>query len=151
MPFGIGTIREIRGITNSRHMAEIMTKLEKAPSWITALCAGIDSLDFKDSLDRFTSDAELIFGTETSVGAEAIRKFFFKIDGPLVTKHEIFEVWSGSGRTYVMGQAELAQKSQPDQKKMDPFQWMFYHDPANNDLLRKWRVTAGPVNTDAVL
>ena len=67
----------------------------------------IDQLEFSPAFDKFTPDAELIFGTEISVGAEQIKKFFIKIDSLLDSKHEIFEVWSGSGRIYVNSSLEL--------------------------------------------
>lgn len=128
-----------------------MTRLEEFPQWVMAICDAIDTLDFASAFDKFTPDAELIFGTEILRGAEEMKKFFFKIDSPLSSKHEIFEVWSGSGRIYVRGQADLIKKAPPNQQFIGPFQWMFYEDPDDNNLLRMWRVTAGPVKTDAVV
>ena len=107
-------------------MAETMTRLEQTPGWMTAICKEIDALVFTSAFDKFTPDAELIFGTESSFGATEMHEFFVKIDSPLISRHEIFEVWSGSGRTYARGQAQLAKKSDPHTKSVNPFQWMFY-------------------------
>ena len=71
-------------------MPETMTKLEQVPDWITAICHEIDTLVFTHAFDRFTPDAEMIFGTELCRGADEMKKFFFKIDSPLSSKHEIF-------------------------------------------------------------
>ena len=130
-------------------MPETMTKLDSAPDWVNAICHEIDTLVFTSAFDRFSPDAELIFGSELMRGPEEMKKFFYKIDTPLSSKHELFESWSGSGRTYVRGQANLINREK--QQFFDPFQWMFYHDPTNEGVLQMWRVTAGPVKTDAVV
>ena len=132
-------------------MAETMTKLEDFPEWIVAICDEIDTLEFTDAFDKFTPDAEMFFGTEVCRGPEEMKRFFVKIDSPLISKHELFEVWVGSGRTYVRGQAHLTRKASPDEQFIDPFQWMFYEDPDEEGKVRTWRVTAGPVETDAVV
>jgi hypothetical protein len=55
-------------------MAETMTTLEQVPNWIKAICDEIDTLVFTSAFDKFTPDVELIFGTEPSIGAEAMKR-----------------------------------------------------------------------------
>lgn len=130
-------------------MPETMTKLEQVPNWLSSLCSGLDTLSLSSPFEKFSQDVELIFGDKSSNGVEEMKAFFIHMDSPLDTKHEVFEVWSGSGRTYVRGQAELAKKQEPNSKTTVPFQWMFYDDPNDTAHLRMWRVTAGPAEAKA--
>ena len=126
-------------------MPETMTKLEHAPDWIVQLVGEIDSLVFAGAFDRFEPDADLFFGNEHSRGAEEMKAFYRKLHIPMDTKHKIFEVWSGSGRIYVLGQVDVTMKTEDHKQSADPFQWMLYGDSESLDQFTTWRVSAGPM------
>ncbi|MFD0500978.1 nuclear transport factor 2 family protein [Streptomyces rhizosphaericus] len=112
----------------------------------------IDTLDFDEGFAPLTEDTEMHFGTAHIHGAEAIKAFFVKIDEPLNITHEVLEFWAaGDGVRLLRGEATMAKKSAPDQVVRAPFMHIFYLDREEPVRVRTLRVTAGPLQTDAVM
>lgn len=126
-------------------MPQTMTRLEDTPDWIVQLAGEIDSLIFSVAFDRFNPDADLFFGNAHSHGPDEVKEFFRKLHIPMDTKHQIYEVWSGSGRIYVLGQVNVTMKIEDHKLLADPFQWMFYEDSERLNQFTTWRVSAGPM------
>jgi hypothetical protein len=56
--------------------------LDAAPSWILKPYEGIDSLNFGSGFDCFTSETEMVVGTASVKGTEAIKVLAEKELGP---------------------------------------------------------------------
>ncbi|MER7836603.1 nuclear transport factor 2 family protein [Streptomyces sp. NPDC096040] len=122
------------------------------PDWVLEFMKAIDTLEFGDGFAPLTEDTEMYFGTAHLHGAEAIKEFFVKIDGPLDIAHEVLEFWTaGDGVRLLRGEATMAKKSEPDQVVRAPFMHIFYLDREDPVRIRTLRITAGPLQTDAVL
>ncbi|GAA0914561.1 MULTISPECIES: nuclear transport factor 2 family protein [Streptomyces violaceusniger group] len=122
------------------------------PDWILKFMDAIDTLDFDEGFAPLTEDTEMYFGTAHIHGAEAIKAFFVKIDEPLNITHEVLEFWAaGDGVRLLRGEATMAKKSAPDQVVRAPFMHIFYLDREEPVRVRTLRVTAGPLQTDAVM
>ncbi|MFI6278781.1 nuclear transport factor 2 family protein [Streptomyces sp. NPDC050988] len=122
------------------------------PGWVLKFMDAIDTLEFGEGFAPLTEDTDMFFGTEHIHGADAIKAFFVKIDEPLIIKHEVLEFWTaGDGVRLLRGEATMAKKSEPDQVVRAPFMHIFYLDREEPVRVRTLRVTAGPLQTDAVM
>ncbi|MGW7616398.1 nuclear transport factor 2 family protein [Streptomyces antimycoticus] len=122
------------------------------PGWVLKFMDAIDTLEFGEGFAPLTEDTDMFFGTAHLHGVDAIKAFFVKIDEPLIITHEILEFWSaGDGVRLLRGEATMAKKSDPDQVVRAPFMHIFYLDQEEPVRIRTLRVTAGPLETDAVM
>ncbi|MFF1699031.1 nuclear transport factor 2 family protein [Streptomyces sp. NPDC058257] len=128
-----------------------------APEWALKFMDAIDTLEFDEGFAPLTENTDMFFGTEHIHGVEAIKAFFVKIDEPLIINHEILEFWTaGDGVRLLRGEATMAKKTEPDRVVRAPFMHIFYL--ADEELpdektvrIRELRITAGPLQTDAVM
>jgi hypothetical protein len=114
----------------------------------------IDTLQFADAFaTHFDQHTEMIFGTARVTGVEAIKDFFVRIDAPLVTTHEVVETWTVEDVLIVRGEAAIAKKTEPETVVRAPFTHIFYLDRGDGapPRVRTLHITAGPVDTDALL
>lgn len=122
------------------------------PQWVLQIMDEIDTLTFGEGFARLTDETEMYFGTAHIVGVEAIRAFFVKIDEPLNITHEILEFWTApDGVSFLRGEATMAKKTAPEEIVHAPFMHIFYLSDTEPARIRTWRITAGPLQTDAVL
>ena len=122
------------------------------PDWVQKFMEAIDTLEFGEGFAPLTEDTDMFFGTEHIHGAEAIKAFFVKIDEPLIITHQVLEFWAtDDGVRLLRGEATMAKKSDPDHVVRAPFMHIFYLDQEEPVRIRTLRVTAGPLQTDAVL
>ncbi|MEU9469658.1 nuclear transport factor 2 family protein [Streptomyces avermitilis] len=122
------------------------------PDWILKFMDAIDTLNFDEGFAPLTEDTDMYFGTACIHGVEAIKAFFVKIDAPLNITHEVLEYWAaGDGVRLLRGEATMARKSEPDQVVRAPFMHIFYLDQEEPVRVRALRITAGPLQTDAVM
>ncbi|MER5516755.1 nuclear transport factor 2 family protein [Streptomyces sp. NPDC002763] len=122
------------------------------PDWVLKFMEAIDTLDFDEGFAPVTEDTDMYFGTARIHGAEAIKAFFVKIDAPLNITHEVLEYWAaGDGVRLLRGEATMAKKSEPDRVVRAPFMHIFYLDQEGPVRVRELRITAGPLQTDAVM
>jgi hypothetical protein len=92
----------------------------ETPSWMLGLFRSIDELDLSATggFSVFAEDAHMVFGEEVLLGLENIKKFFAKIDAPMITKHFVGAVWQ-TGNVYVMqGSADLLKKGDSPDKRI---------------------------------
>jgi hypothetical protein len=123
-----------------------------APLWVRQIMDEIDTLTFADGFAHLTEDTEMYFGTAHIVGVEAIQAFFVKIDEPLHITHEVLEFWTAPGGVCLLrGEATMAKKTTPDQVVRAPFMHIFYLADEETARIATWRITAGPLQTEAVL
>jgi hypothetical protein len=123
-----------------------------APEWALKFMNAIDTLEFDEGFAPLTEDTDMFFGTAHVHGVEAIKAFFVKIDGPLIINHEILEFWAaGDGVRLLRGEATMAKKTDPDRVVRAPFMHIFYLADDETIRIRELRITAGPLQTDAVL
>lgn len=123
-----------------------------APPWVLQIMREIDTLDFGAGFGRLTGDTDLYFGTAHVHGAEAIKAFFARIDGPLNITHEVIEFWTANdGACLLRGEAAMARKTEPGTVVRAPFMHIFYPGETEPARIKAWRITAGPLQTDAVL
>ncbi|MEU7045346.1 nuclear transport factor 2 family protein [Streptomyces varsoviensis] len=112
----------------------------------------IDTLEFEEGFAPLTEDTDMFFGTEHVRGVEAIKAFFVRIDEPLNITHEVLEYWTaGDGVRLLRGEATMAKKTAPDTVVRAPFTHIFYFDQEAPARIRTLRITAGPLQTDAVM
>jgi len=138
-------MKGIKGMTGTAHTTV-------APDWILKFMDAIDTLDFDEGFAPLTEDTDMFFGTAHIHGVEAIKAFFVKIDAPLIITHEVVECWTtGDGVLLLRGEATMAKKSEPDQVVRAPFMHIFYLDREEPARVRTLRITAGPLQTDAVM
>ncbi|WP_327071386.1 nuclear transport factor 2 family protein [Kitasatospora sp. NBC_01250] len=126
----------------------------EAPAWIHAFMHEIDTLEFATAFaTNLDQDTEMIFGTARVHGVDAIKDFFVKIDAPLITTHEVIETWTVGDVLILRGEATVAKKTEPDTVVRAPFTHIFYLDQSDEALprIRTLHITAGPVETDALL
>ncbi|MFF3740773.1 hypothetical protein [Streptomyces sp. NPDC002566] len=65
---------------------------------------------------------------------------------------DALELWTaGDGVRLLRGEAVLAKKSEPERVVRAPFMHVFYLDQEEPVCVRTLRVTAGPLQTDAVM
>ncbi|HEY5833246.1 nuclear transport factor 2 family protein [Streptomyces sp.] len=121
------------------------------PDWILQIMREIDSLEFGAGFGHMTEDTEMFFGTEHVRGVEAIKAFFVKIDEPLNVTHEVLEFWTADEVRLLRGEAAMARKTEPQRVVRAPFIHIYYVDDTEPPRIRTLRVTAGPLETDAVL
>ncbi|MEU9060851.1 nuclear transport factor 2 family protein [Streptomyces sp. NPDC048430] len=122
------------------------------PGWVLKFMYAIDTLEFGEGFAPLTEDTDMFFGTEHLHGVDAIKAFFIKIDEPLIITHEVLEFWAaGDGVRLLRGEATMAKKSSPDQVVRAPFMHIFYLDREEPVRVRTLRITAGPLQTDAVM
>ncbi|MGW2959413.1 nuclear transport factor 2 family protein [Streptomyces sp. NPDC001220] len=122
------------------------------PDWVLKFMEAIDTLDFDEGFAPLTEDTDMYFGTAHIHGAEAIKAFFVKIDAPLDITHEVLEYWAaGDGVRLLRGEATMNKKSEPDRVVRAPFMHIFYLDQEEPVRVRALRITAGPLQTDAVM
>ncbi|MFC9645345.1 hypothetical protein ACFTZF_43715 [Streptomyces mirabilis] len=122
------------------------------PGWVLKFMDAIDTLEFSEGFAPLTEDTDMFFGTAHIHGVEAIKEFFVKIDAPLNITHEVLEFWTaGDGVRLLRGEATMARKSEPDQAVRAPFMHIFYLDQEEPVRIRTLRITAGPLQTDAVM
>jgi hypothetical protein len=122
------------------------------PEWVLQIMSEIDTLAFGDGFARMTDDTEMYFGTAHIVGVEAIKAFFVKIDEPLNITHDVLEFWTApDGVRLLRGEATMAKKTEPDNVVHAPFMHIFYLDDGEPGRVKTLRITAGPLQTDAVL
>ncbi|MFJ3216554.1 nuclear transport factor 2 family protein [Kitasatospora sp. NPDC086801] len=122
------------------------------PAWVLKFMDAIDTLEFGEGFAPLTEDTDMFFGTAHIHGAEAIKAFFVKIDEPLITAHEVLEFWTADdGVRLLRGEATLAKKSEPDRVVRAPFVHIFYLADEAPVRVRELRITAGPLQTDAVM
>ncbi|NUR03921.1 MAG: nuclear transport factor 2 family protein [Streptomyces sp.] len=123
-----------------------------APEWVLKFMDAIDTLEFGEGFAPLTEDTDMFFGTAHIHGVEAIKAFFVKIDEPLIITHEVLEFWTaGDGVRLVRGEATMAKKSEPDRVVRAPFVHIFYLADEELVRVRELRITAGPLQTDAVM
>ncbi|MEE1801204.1 MULTISPECIES: nuclear transport factor 2 family protein [unclassified Streptomyces] len=122
------------------------------PDWVLKFMDAIDTLNFDEGFAPLAEDTDMYFGTEHIHGVEAIKAFFVKIDAPLNITHEVLEYWAaGEGVRLLRGEATMAKKSEPDRVVRAPFMHIFYLDQEEPVRVRELRITAGPLQTDAVM
>ncbi|MGW7426290.1 nuclear transport factor 2 family protein [Streptomyces sp. NPDC054813] len=122
------------------------------PEWVLKFMEAIDTLNFDEGFAPLTEDTDMYFGTAHIHGVDAIKAFFVKIDAPLNITHEVLECWvAGDGVRLLRGEATMAKKSEPDQVVRAPFMHIFYLDQEVPVRVRALRITAGPLQTDAVM
>jgi hypothetical protein len=121
------------------------------PGWLLQIMREIDTLEFGDGFAHMTPDTEMYFGTSHFVGVEAIKAFFVKIDTPLNITHEVIEFWTTGSVCLLRGEATMAKKTQPDSVVRAPFMHIYYLDAGLPVRIRTLRITAGPLQTDAVM
>ncbi|MBP2063631.1 nuclear transport factor 2 family protein [Streptomyces iranensis] len=122
------------------------------PDWVLKFMDAIDTLEFDEGFAPLTEDTEMYFGTAHIHGVEAIKAFFVKIDEPLNITHEVLEFWAaGDGVRLLRGEAAMAKKSAPEEVVRAPFTHIFYLDQEEPVRVRTLRITAGPLQTDAVM
>ncbi|QIS22770.1 nuclear transport factor 2 family protein [Nocardia terpenica] len=122
------------------------------PRWVHQIMHEIDTLSFGDGFAHLTDETEMYFGTAHIVGVEAIRAFFVQIDEPLHITHEVLEFWTAPGGVcFLRGEATMAKKTAPDEVVQAPFMHIFYLSDTDPARIATWRITAGPLRTDAVL
>jgi hypothetical protein len=122
------------------------------PGWVLKFMDAIDTLEFDEGFVPLTEDTDMFFGTAHIHGVEAIKAFFVKIDSPLNITHEVLEFWTaGDGVRLLRGEATMAKKSEPDKVVRAPFMHIFYLDEGEPPRIRMIRITAGPLETDAVM
>lgn len=122
------------------------------PPWLRQIMREIDDLNFGAGFACMSGDTDMYFGTAHMHGVEAIKAFFVKIDGPLNITHEILEFWTADdGVCLLRGEAVMAKKTEPGTVVRAPFMHIFYTDGAEPARIKQWRITAGPLETDAVL
>ncbi|MEU2081267.1 nuclear transport factor 2 family protein [Streptomyces albus] len=132
-------------MTHTAHTAAV-------PDWVLSFMDAIDTLDFGAGFAPLTEDTDMYFGTEHVHGVEAIKAFFIKIDEPLNITHEVLEYWTAdNGVRLLRGEATMARKSAPDTVVRAPFTHIFYLDQEEPVRVRTLRITAGPLQTDAVM
>ncbi|GAA2349842.1 nuclear transport factor 2 family protein [Streptomyces violaceusniger] len=123
-----------------------------APEWVLKFMDAIDTLEFGEGFAPLTEDTDMFFGTAHIHGVEAIKAFFVKIDEPLIITHEVLEFWTaGDGVRLLRGEATMAKKSEPDRMVRAPFVHIFYLADEEPVRVRELRITAGPLQTDAVM
>ncbi|MFG2653411.1 nuclear transport factor 2 family protein [Streptomyces sp. NPDC048436] len=131
---------------------ESNTQATAVPGWVLKFMHAIDTLEFGEGFAPLTEDTDMFFGTEHLHGVDAIKAFFIKIDEPLIITHEVLEFWAaGDGVRLLRGEATMAKKSSPDQVVRAPFMHIFYLDREEPVRVRTLRITAGPLQTDAVM
>ncbi|GGU29226.1 nuclear transport factor 2 family protein [Streptomyces violascens] len=131
--------------TNTAHPANI-------PPWILKFMDAIDTLSFDEGFAPLTDDTEMYFGTTHLHGVEAIKAFFVKIDEPLHITHEVLEFWTApNGVRLLRGEATMSKKSEPGRVVHAPFTHIFYLADENPPRIRELRITAGPLETHAVM
>ncbi|MFF7601025.1 hypothetical protein [Streptomyces mirabilis] len=65
---------------------------------------------------------------------------------------DTLEFWTaGDGVRLLRGEATIARKREPDQAVRAPFMHIFYLDQEEPVRIRTLRITAGPLQTDAVM
>ncbi|WP_198407052.1 hypothetical protein [Nocardia terpenica] len=122
------------------------------PRWVHQIMREIDTLSFGDGFAHLTDDTEMYFGTAHIVGSRAIQAFFVQIDEPLHITHEVLEFWTApDGVCLLRGEARMAKKTAPDEVVQAPFMHIFYLADTDPARIATWRITAGPLRTDAVL
>ncbi|WP_326689944.1 MULTISPECIES: nuclear transport factor 2 family protein [unclassified Streptomyces] len=122
------------------------------PEWVSQIMSEIDTLSFGEGFAHLTDETEMYFGTAHVVGAEAIKAFFVKIDEPLDITHEVLEFWTtADGVCFLRGEATMAKKTEPGNVVRAPFMHIYYLDEGHPARVRTLRITAGPLQTDAVL
>lgn len=122
------------------------------PNWVLQIMHEIDTLVFADGFAHMTDDTEMYFGTAHVVGVDAIKAFFVKIDEPLNITHDVLEFWTAPGGIcFLRGEATMAKKTEPDNVVRAPFMHIFYLDDGEPVRIKTLRITAGPLQTDAVL
>ncbi|MFB7508382.1 nuclear transport factor 2 family protein [Streptomyces broussonetiae] len=132
-------------------MADI-AQATAVPGWVLKFMDAIDTLEFGEGFAPLTEDTDMFFGAAHIHGVEAIKEFFVKIDAPLNITHEAVEFWTaGDGVRLLHGEATMAKKSQPDQVVRAPFMHIFHLDQEEPVRIRTLRITAGPLETDAVM
>ncbi|KOV55643.1 hypothetical protein [Streptomyces sp. MMG1121] len=123
-----------------------------APGWVLKFMDAIDTLEFDEGFAPLTELTDMFFGTAHIHGVEAIKAFFVKIDAPLIITHKVLEFWAaGDGVRLLRGEAVMAKKSEPDRVVRAPFMHIFYLDQEDPVRIRTLRITAGPLQTDAVM
>ncbi len=122
------------------------------PDWVLEFMDAIDTLDFGKGFAPLTEDTDMYFGTAHIHGVEAIKAFFVKIDAPLNITHEVLEYWTADDGAHLLrGEATMAKKSEPDHVVRAPFMHIFHLDQEEPVSVRTLRITAGPLQTDAVM
>ncbi|MFI1920064.1 hypothetical protein [Nocardia sp. NPDC020380] len=122
------------------------------PQWLLQIMHEIDTLAFGEGFAHMTEETEMYFGTAHLVGAEAIKAFFVKIDEPLHITHDVLEFWTAPGGVCLLrGEATMAKKTEPDIVVHAPFMHIFYLDDREPVRIKMIRITAGPLQTDAVM
>jgi hypothetical protein len=121
------------------------------PDWVSQIMREIDTLEFGAGFAHMTEDTEMFFGTERVRGAEAIKAFFVRIDEPLNITHEVLEFWTAGDACLLRGEATMAKKTEPDRVVRAPFMHIYYLDDGEPLRIRTIRITAGPLETAAVM
>ncbi|WP_037568701.1 nuclear transport factor 2 family protein [Phaeacidiphilus oryzae] len=134
-----------------------MTAAENAraaavPAWVLGFMSAIDTLDFEPGFEVLTEDTVMHFGTERVDGRRAIQDFFVRIDEPLEISHRVLEYWVADGGVRLLrGEATMARKDAPERVVSAPFIHIFYLADEEPVRVREIRITAGPLETDAVM
>jgi SnoaL-like domain len=122
------------------------------PQWLLQIMNEIDTLKFGDGFSCMTEDTDMYFGTGHVHGAEAIKAFFVRIDEPLNITHRVLEFWAADdGACFLHGEAVMAKKTDPGTAVRAPFMHIYYLDEGEPVRIRALRITAGPLQTDAVM
>jgi hypothetical protein len=121
------------------------------PDWILQIMREIDTLQFGPGFSHMNHDTDMFFGTTHVRGVEAIEAFFVKIDEPLNIEHDVLECWTAKNVCMLRGEATMAKKTDPNRFVRAPFMHIYYLDGADTPSVHTLRVTAGPLQTDAML
>jgi hypothetical protein len=80
------------------------------------------------------------------------RKFFAKINEPLNITHEVLEYWTTEeGVCFLRGEATMARKAESATVVRAPFMHIYYLGTTEPVRIETLRITAGPLQTDAVM
>lgn len=132
-------------------MTNTLQRLAEAPEWILKFYDEVDSLQFKDGFNCFTSETEMIFGTAHVKGVEAMRELVIAVDSPLNIDHRVLEFWDGGDVKIIRGEAVSSRKDTPSQVVTLPFVNFFYLSESDPSKVRKLIAVAGPFDTHKLI
>jgi hypothetical protein len=120
------------------------------PVWVEQIMDEIDTLEFGPGFSHLDDASTMYFGAAVIHGVEAIKAFFVKIDEPLNVEHKVLEAWEADHTVLLRGEATMAKKTSPDEVVQAPFMHIYYLT-AGTEHISTLRITAGPLQTDAVM
>ena len=95
-------------------MPESFTEIDP-PAWMLELFRSIDTLDMSEGagFKIFDNNIDMQFGPSCVKGIENVKKFFIKLDEPIITKHIVDHVFKFGNAYFMQGSAQLRKKDDP--------------------------------------